>query len=89
MSCWDCWIKTELFRFLFQAESSRKEGVVLTSAAAAEEAAPPPAVVLHGQLEVGEGHGDEGGHDEQDDEDYAEDAIDGVHLWECAQLEPG
>lgn len=51
-----------------------------TCGAATHEGAPPPSVVLHGQLEVGEGDGDEGGDDDQDDEDDEEDGVDGVHL---------
>ena len=53
---------------------------VQTCASAAEEAAPPPPMVFNSQLEVGEGDGDEGGHNEEDDEDDEEDAVDGVLL---------
>ena len=37
-------------------------------------------MVLHSQLEVGEGNGDEGCDDDEDDEDDEEDGVDGVDL---------
>ena len=37
-------------------------------------------MVLHCQLEVGEGNGDEGRDNDKDDEDNEEDGVDGVHL---------
>lgn len=48
--------------------------------ARAEHAPPPPAVVLAGQQEVGQGHGDAGAHGEQDGEDAEQDAVQGVVL---------
>ncbi len=39
---------------------------------AAGERAPPPPVVLHGQLEVGEGDGDARRHDDENQEDESE-----------------
>ena len=59
---------------------SRSSGGVLTSRAPAQEGSPPPGVVLHCQLEVGQGNGDEGGDNDEDDEDDEEDGVDGVHL---------
>ena len=41
---------------------------------AGEERAPPPSVVLDGELEVGEGDGDEGGDDDEHEEGDEEDA---------------
>jgi hypothetical protein len=49
-------------------------------AASTHEAAPPPAVVLYGQLEVGEGHSDEGSHHDQNQEHNEQDGVDCVHL---------
>ena len=37
-------------------------------------------MVLHCQLEVGQGNGNEGGDDDEDDEDDEEDGVDGVDL---------
>ena len=37
-------------------------------------------MVLHCQLEVGEGNGDEGRDNDKDDEDDEEDGVDGVNL---------
>lgn len=51
-----------------------------TRGAAAHDGAPPPAVVLHGELEVREGHRDECRHDDQDDEHDEQNTVDGVHL---------
>lgn len=48
--------------------------------ARAEHAAPPPSVVLAGQQEVGQRHGDAGAHREQDGEDAEQDAVEGVVL---------
>mmetsp|Transcript_41825 Transcript_41825/g.131894 ORF Transcript_41825/g.131894 Transcript_41825/m.131894 type:complete len:207 (-) Transcript_41825:1194-1814(-) len=46
----------------------------------AEDAPPPPPVVLHRQLEVCQGDGDEGGNDDEDKEDEEEDPVEGVEL---------
>lgn len=48
--------------------------------ARAEHAPPPPLVVLAGQQEVGQSHGDAGAHGEQDGEDAEQDAVEGVVL---------
>ena len=37
-------------------------------------------MILHSQLEVGEGNGDEGCHNDEDDEDDEEDGVDCVDL---------
>lgn len=50
------------------------------SGARAEHAPPPPSVVLAGQQEVGQSHGDAGAHGEQDGEDAEQDAVQGVVL---------
>ncbi len=42
--------------------------------------APPPAIVLHGQLEVGQGDGDASSHNDQNDEHQAQDAIQSVGI---------
>uniref|UniRef100_A0A1I8FB74 BHLH domain-containing protein n=1 Tax=Macrostomum lignano TaxID=282301 RepID=A0A1I8FB74_9PLAT len=48
--------------------------------AAAEHGAPPPAVVLGGQLEVGQRHRHAGRHGQQDDVHHGQDAVQGVVL---------
>mmetsp|Transcript_4020 Transcript_4020/g.12845 ORF Transcript_4020/g.12845 Transcript_4020/m.12845 type:complete len:604 (+) Transcript_4020:257-2068(+) len=48
--------------------------------AAREEGSPPPAVVLDGELEVGEGDGDEGGDDDEHEKGDEQDAVERVEL---------